>query len=492
MAEIFAPLTTSNLTNQTSITTNIDNNFKTVSTLFGDTLSRSGATPNQMISELDMNSNQIINLPSPSTPTSPVRLQDISSTLVPTPAIISGSNVYTGNNSFTGVTTLGPKTILGTGTGLVLYVSTTGNDGNDGLTLGTALATLKQAVNVAAEHWGGNGNINIVLGQGNFPGTEIGGLFAGTSGAIEVGCELIITGDSAATTNITTSTTVGASWCLEISNCPLFVVVNKLNFDLPNGSGYGVFVQNCSNFSIGTNVAFTCNNVLNTAIHAEAFSQISNFGTPLVFLGSSCGTAIALGPDAEWQCSGNISVSCNLTNFLFSQSSVTTILGSPTITVGPGVITTLYDLFDGSIIVDDSTIFNAGSSTFLGSISGGSSKRPVVPVTVASSTGIGSTGTTTFSIGSGCTQGIITLTPSGSGIASTGAITLNVPLVPLMDADVSTYAPYICNPGNTAWNVGTYIASENLAVNQMTIAWNNNGVNLSSGTPYIINYAALS
>ena len=48
-----------------------------VATAINDTLSRKGDTPNQMEADLDMNSNQILNLPAPRTPTEPVRVQDI-------------------------------------------------------------------------------------------------------------------------------------------------------------------------------------------------------------------------------------------------------------------------------------------------------------------------------------------------------------------------------------------------------------------------------
>lgn len=114
MAEIFTPLTTSNLTNNVSVTANIDQNFATVAHLFTDVLSRNGTSPNQMVNTLDMNSNQIINLPSPGSASSPVRLQDISSGITPSPSIIAGNNVYTGNNIFEGSTTLaGPTTATG-------------------------------------------------------------------------------------------------------------------------------------------------------------------------------------------------------------------------------------------------------------------------------------------------------------------------------------------------------------------------------------------
>lgn len=84
MSENFIPITTSNLTNQTSITSAIDSNFSSIASLFKDVLSRSNINPNAMSSNLDMNSNQIINLPSPATALSPVRLADVNGTVTVT------------------------------------------------------------------------------------------------------------------------------------------------------------------------------------------------------------------------------------------------------------------------------------------------------------------------------------------------------------------------------------------------------------------------
>lgn len=54
-------------------------------TAINNILSRDGTNPNQMGAALDMNSHQILNLPAPTSPTSPVRLQDLSGGLPPTP-----------------------------------------------------------------------------------------------------------------------------------------------------------------------------------------------------------------------------------------------------------------------------------------------------------------------------------------------------------------------------------------------------------------------
>src|SRR6185312_10259244 len=222
MAEIFTPLPTTNLTNQTSITANIDANFSEVASLLNDVVSRKGTSPNTMSSQLDMNSNQILNLPSPSTALSPVRLQDINSTIAPTPAILSGNKVYTGNNSFTGTTTLGTTTLgtttlgnttftgtvtqaattsgntsftgtntfnkviidgttLGGVSGNSFFVSRTGVDGGDCSNPATPCLTITYAVNQALNSFKGNADQIINIGAGtwneivNVTGTGLGG-----------------------------------------------------------------------------------------------------------------------------------------------------------------------------------------------------------------------------------------------------------------------------------------------------------------------------
>lgn len=61
-----------------SAAANINSNSDTIETAFDNTISRDGTAPNTMQAPLDMNSQQIINLPSPSTGTSPLRLTDAS------------------------------------------------------------------------------------------------------------------------------------------------------------------------------------------------------------------------------------------------------------------------------------------------------------------------------------------------------------------------------------------------------------------------------
>lgn len=66
------------LTSFTTAVAVINANSAAIETAMEKTLSRDGTQPNTMSDSLDMNSNQILNLPAPSTSNSPLRLQDLS------------------------------------------------------------------------------------------------------------------------------------------------------------------------------------------------------------------------------------------------------------------------------------------------------------------------------------------------------------------------------------------------------------------------------
>lgn len=73
-------ITLNNVADLTSTVTSaqtINNNSNTIQVAFDNTLSRDGTNPNQMNAPIDMNSNQIVNLPAPQTVGSPLRLKDL-------------------------------------------------------------------------------------------------------------------------------------------------------------------------------------------------------------------------------------------------------------------------------------------------------------------------------------------------------------------------------------------------------------------------------
>src|SRR6266853_1437276 len=77
MAEIINLNNVATFQNDTTAVNVVNTNNAAITTAFNDVLSRVGVSPNQMLSTLDMNNNQIINLPFPTTLNSPARLQDV-------------------------------------------------------------------------------------------------------------------------------------------------------------------------------------------------------------------------------------------------------------------------------------------------------------------------------------------------------------------------------------------------------------------------------
>jgi hypothetical protein len=110
--------------NNTSILGQVNSNNAILQAALPDALSRSGASPNQMGSNLDMNANQILNLPPPGTANSPARLVDVVSnpnlllTVPPTGTsgatvgFLNGNNTYSGTSTFTNTVTLPTNTVL--------------------------------------------------------------------------------------------------------------------------------------------------------------------------------------------------------------------------------------------------------------------------------------------------------------------------------------------------------------------------------------------
>lgn len=75
-----AKLTLSDLvnpSNDSTLVSTINTNNALTETALDNTLSRNGASPNQMQADLDMNSNRILNLPEAVSASEPVRLGDL-------------------------------------------------------------------------------------------------------------------------------------------------------------------------------------------------------------------------------------------------------------------------------------------------------------------------------------------------------------------------------------------------------------------------------
>lgn len=102
-----------NLENQTTAVNAINSNNAVIEAAFDNTLSRDGATPNQMGANLDMNGNQLLNLPAPASTTSPLRVIDVADpaiVLTVPPVGTSGATVplLNGNNTWSGIQSYAP------------------------------------------------------------------------------------------------------------------------------------------------------------------------------------------------------------------------------------------------------------------------------------------------------------------------------------------------------------------------------------------------
>lgn len=91
----------SNLQNENTVVAAINANNASTEAALDNTLSRDGSSPNQMEATLDMNSERIINLPAPISPTEPARLQDVTGTAVLSPLPSGGTSgqILTKNSS---------------------------------------------------------------------------------------------------------------------------------------------------------------------------------------------------------------------------------------------------------------------------------------------------------------------------------------------------------------------------------------------------------
>jgi hypothetical protein len=112
--------TISNLQDTTTAQTTLNNNNAAVTGGFTTALNVTG---DQMKGNLDMNSNQILNLPAPATANSPVRLVDVtsSSSIASVPPVgtsgavvplLNANNTWSGTNTFAGVTLIAPTNAL--------------------------------------------------------------------------------------------------------------------------------------------------------------------------------------------------------------------------------------------------------------------------------------------------------------------------------------------------------------------------------------------
>lgn len=187
-----------NLSNETSTVNTINNNFTAVETALENTLSRDGTSPNTMGAALDMNSQRILNLPTPTAPTDVVRLQDLEITYLedtaisPSPVLADAHKIVKINTAGTAYTFSGVLidasnnlTIPATGN----FVLTQGNctltsgnivvtSGNATLTSGGLTLTNGNVVHTAGNYTMSNGYLDVQeISDPSSPSANVGRIY---------------------------------------------------------------------------------------------------------------------------------------------------------------------------------------------------------------------------------------------------------------------------------------------------------------------------
>lgn len=257
-----------------SIIATLNANNVLIETAFADCLSLSGTLPNQILSNLDMNNNQIINLPAPSTLNSPVRLIDLQNATIGSfgsgiYGLLAGTNSWTGVNTFTNTTqstsTITGAVILNGGLGIAKNLNV-GGTFSVGTVVGTGVTTI--TINNLGGTFPTAGSDGIVLQNTT----------AATNGTpVQISPDIRFTGYG---WNTTTSTSQEVDWIISTVPGSGSAVYGELALGCQiNGTGY----KYIANFYSGaTNTQLFLGNNSNQSVVVIAGSSSGASGGGLI------------------------------------------------------------------------------------------------------------------------------------------------------------------------------------------------------------------
>lgn len=294
----------SSFQNDTSAVSTVNNNMALITTAMDNTLSRDGTSPNMMGAALDMNSNQIFNLPAPSSVNSPARLIDVAGnptivvpgtgTLGHVVPFLDGNNTFSGTSTFTNTVTIPAQTV--SASQIVNGTITSTQVGTNAL----SLANLPQLGSAGIlGRSSGSGNIGALTASGARQVLAVNSAGSLLAFAQPQGDQLLgsITNDSATAGNVgeyVSSTIAGASAVSLVSTTAKTITSISLtagdwdiwvNAYLAGGSSTTV--------TSWTPSISTTTNVINTA---EGFYGITTYGSATPFTTSLGAVSLAVGP----------------------------------------------------------------------------------------------------------------------------------------------------------------------------------------------------
>jgi hypothetical protein len=309
-----------------------------------NTLSRDGTTPNQMNANLDMNSNQIVNLPAPIAPTAPVRLEDLTTfqgggtiNAIPTGGNTGQALTKTSNTNYqVGWSNVPTGPVTSVSGDLATWNSTTGSAMADSGILATNVVTLAGSQTLTNKSIAGSQITGTVAGA-NMAAANLaaGNVNGGVNGTLP-----IANGGTGATSNTGTGSLVLATSPTLVTPTLGAATATSVTFSPTTGGIIGTTTND--NASAGTVGEYISSNVLT----ASAVSLITATAKTVTSISLTAG---------DWDVNGSVYYD--------------NIAGSTVITQAVAAINTTTNALP-------STPSGGGSNYWIGSITG---NGPYIP-----------------------------------------------------------------------------------------------------------------